>query len=60
MKETKKKFLEKEGIINPKPERVSTSLFESFEFFDPLDLPQVKYEMPGVIKFQSSLLPNFC
>lgn len=45
MNEIKKKFLEKEGVINSKPERVSVSLFENIEFFDPLDLPQVKYEM---------------
>ena len=37
MNKTKKEFLEKEGIINPKPERVSCSLFENLEFFDSLD-----------------------
>ena len=42
---TKKKFLEQEGLINPKPERVSHPLFETLNFFDPLDLPQVRYEM---------------
>lgn len=41
----KTKFLRKEGLINPKPERVTHSLFQTHEFFDPLDLPQVRYEM---------------
>lgn len=45
MKESKRKFLEKEGLLNPKPERVSHPLFETLDFFDPLDLPQVRYEM---------------
>jgi len=45
MTDTKKKFLEQEGLINPKPERVSHPLFETLNFFDPLDLPQVRYEM---------------
>ena len=41
----KHKFLEKEGLLNHKPERVSFSLFHSHDFFDPLDLPQVRYEL---------------
>jgi len=45
MKELKRAFLEKEGLMNPKPERVSHPLFETLDFFDPLDLPQVRYEM---------------
>ena len=45
MKESKKLFLEKEGLLNTKPQRVSHSLFETLDFFDPLDLPQVRYEM---------------
>ena len=45
MKETKRVFLEKEGVLNPKPERVSHPLFETLDFFDPFDLPQVRYEM---------------
>ena len=43
--ETKLQFLEKEGLLNPKPERVSSPLFHSLDFFDPFDLPQVRYEM---------------
>ena len=45
MKEPKKAFLEKEGLLNAKPERVSHPLFETLDFFDPFDLPQVRYEM---------------
>jgi len=45
MKEPKRLFLEKEGLLNPKPERVSYSLFETLGFLDPFDLPQVRYEM---------------
>lgn len=45
MTETKKKFLEQEGLLNPKPKRVSHPLFETLDFFDPFDLPQIRYEM---------------
>ncbi len=45
MAEIKKKFLEKEGLLNPKPERISHPLFKTLDFFDPLDLPQVRYEL---------------
>ena len=45
MGKEKNEFLKKEGLLNKKPERVSHSLFKSNEFFDPLDLLQVRYEM---------------
>ncbi len=45
MTDTKTEFLKKEGLINPKPERVRYQLFTSNDFFDPMDLPQVRYEM---------------
>lgn len=60
MNEAKKKFLEKEGVINPKPERVSNSLFKSLEFFDPLDLPQVKYEMLRTARVDKVSVANVC
>ncbi len=41
----KKLFLEKEGFLNPKPDRVVHPLFKTLSFFDPLDLPQVRYEL---------------
>ncbi|MDB4303745.1 hypothetical protein N9934_03030 [Desulfosarcina sp.] len=45
MKKKKYEFLEKEDLLNQKPERVSPSLFADNDFFDPLDLTQVRYEM---------------
>ncbi len=45
MTNNKKEFLSKKGILNPKPERISNNLFLTKAFFDPLDLPQVQYEM---------------
>ena len=45
MGKKKREFLKKEGILNPNPERVLSSEFQSLDFFDPLDLPQVRYEM---------------
>jgi len=41
----KRLFLEKEGFLNPKPDRVVLPLFKTLSFFDPVDLPQVRYEM---------------
>lgn len=37
--------LRDQGILNPRPKRVSDSLFAESNFFDPRDLVQVKYEM---------------
>lgn len=45
MTKSKKDFLDKEGILNSKPDRVLNTLFRTKAFFDPLDLPQVQYEM---------------
>jgi transposase len=45
MKESKRAFLKNEGLLNSKPQRVSHPLFETLDFFDPFDLPQVRYEM---------------
>jgi transposase len=45
MGKKKREFLKKEGILNPNPERVLCSEFQSLDFFDSLDLPQVRYEM---------------
>jgi len=45
MNHSKKDFLKSEGLLNPKPERVHHPLFQEIGFFDPLDLPQVRYEM---------------
>ena len=37
--------LRERGAFNPRPDRVTDELFRQSEFFDPRDLPQVKYEM---------------
>jgi hypothetical protein len=37
--------LQERGVLNPRPERVTDELFRQSDFFDPRDLPQVKYEM---------------
>jgi hypothetical protein len=43
--DSKAEFLRKEGLINPRPTRVVHPLFQRIDFFDPLDLAQVRYEM---------------
>jgi hypothetical protein len=45
MSKSKSQFLKKEKLINLRPERVIHPLFQKTEFFDPLDLPQVRYEL---------------
>ncbi len=37
--------LRERRTLNPRPERVTNELFRDSPFFDPRDLPQVKYEM---------------
>jgi transposase len=37
--------LQRQGSLNPHPERVQDPLFAAADFFDPRDLVQVKYEM---------------
>ena len=60
MAETKKAFLETEGLLNPKPERVRHPLFETLAFFDPLDLPQVRYEMLRAARAKTSSVAEAC
>jgi hypothetical protein len=37
--------LRRQGVLNPRPQKVTDPLFRRSEFFDPRDLVQVKYEM---------------
>lgn len=37
--------LRQHGVLNPRPDAVTDPLFQTRDFFDPLDLLQVKYEM---------------
>ena len=60
MSELKKKFLEQEGLINPKPERISHPLFETLNFFDPIDLPQVRYEMIRAARVENISVSQAC
>jgi transposase len=41
----KEQYLQNQGVLNPHPELVQDKLFLENEFFDPLDLLQVRYEM---------------
>jgi transposase len=43
--DSKRLALREHGAVNPRPQRVRDPLFAESEFFDPLDLVQVKYEM---------------
>jgi len=56
----KTKFLRKEGLINPKPERVTHPLFETHDFFDRLDLPQVRYEMLRMARVEQIPVTDAC
>jgi len=53
-------FLESQGLLNPRPERVTHPLFEAMEFFDPLDLPQVRYEMLRVARVDDASVTEAC
>ncbi len=45
MDDPKSKALQKLRCLNPRPDKVSSELFEKTDFFDPRDLLQVRYEM---------------
>lgn len=44
-RDTKRKALQRQGALNPRPGQIKHPLFQNNEFFDPDDLIQVKYEM---------------
>ncbi len=56
----KAEFLRTEGMINPKPARVVHPLFQSIEFFDPLDIAQVRYEMLRSARVEDSSVKEAC
>jgi transposase len=60
MSQTKRDFLKSEGLLNPKPERVADSLFREVDFFDPLDLPQVRYEMLRHARIENRSVTEAC
>ena len=50
----KLKALREQGMLNPHPEDVKDPLFLEDGFFDPRDLPQVKYEMLRRVRTEKS------
>ena len=60
MSNAKKEFLKSEGLLNPKPARVAYPLFGELEFFDPLDLPQVRYEMLRRARVENKSVTKAC
>jgi len=45
MDDLKSETLQQQRCLNPRPEKVTSELFQKSDFFDPRDLLQVKYEM---------------
>lgn len=44
-RDTKRKALQRQGTLNPRPDDITQPLFQTNDFFDPDDMVQVKYEM---------------
>ncbi len=53
-------FLKSEGLLNQRPERVAHPLFEASDFFDPLDLPQVRYELLRAARAEDRSVAKAC
>ena len=60
MEQRKVDFLKCQGLLNPRPERVTHPLFETLAFFDPLDLPQVRYEMLRAARVEDASVAEAC
>ena len=60
MSQQKADFLRSEGLLNPRPQRVTHPLFESLDFFDPLDLPQVRYELLRAARVENLPVTQAC
>jgi transposase len=60
MSQSKIDFLRSEGLLNPRAKRVAHSLFRTTEFFDPLDLSQVRYEMLRCARGEGSPVAEAC
>ncbi len=58
--DAKRQSLQRQGSLNPRPERVSDSLFTEDEFFDPCDVVQVKYEMLRRVRREEKTVVNAC
>lgn len=60
MAQSKTEFLRSEGLLNQRPERIKHPLFEANEFFDPLDLTQVRYEMLRTARAEGDTVTGAC
>lgn len=58
--DSKREALQRQGSLNPRPERVSDPLFTEDEFFDPRDLVQVKYEMLRRVRREEKTVVEAC
>ncbi len=58
--DAKRQALQRQGSLNPRPERVSDSLFTEDEFFDPCDVVQVKYEMLRRVRREEKTVVDAC
>jgi len=56
----KREALQRQGSLNPRPERVSDPLFTEDEFFDARDLIQVKYEMLRRVRREEKTVVKAC
>jgi transposase len=52
--DSKGESLRRQGVLNPRPQKVADPLFRRGEFFDPRDLVQVKYEMLRRVQVEGS------
>lgn len=52
----KSQRLRRSGTLNPQPDKVADELFVNSEFFDPIDLLQVRYEMVRCVRLQNNTL----
>lgn len=53
-------FLRSQGLLNKRPQRVTHPLFETTEFFDRWDLPQVRYEMLRASRVEKAPVTKAC
>ncbi len=60
MDQPKIDFLKNQGLLNPSPERVTHPLFNTKAFFDPRDLPQVRYEMLRAARVEQIPVAKAC
>jgi len=56
----KKDILHKIGALNRKPERITNSLFTEYDFFDPSDNVQIKYEMLRANQVDKKQVSHVC